>query len=98
MGTARAVEGRSSWSGRSSGAKFCTGDGNARKETHAEVCVQALDIDTDDHNAADAVVLNRIGQALLAWYKPDNEYQLQVLDTIRASYAGSAKSKVKKAR
>ena len=55
-------------------------------------------VDTDDHNAADAVCLNFIGQSLIGWYQPELDFQLQILRAIRDSYAAGAKSKTKKAR
>ncbi len=79
-------------------SKFCTGNGNARKEHILKYVLKRFDVDTDDHNAADAVVLNMIGQSLLGWYSPDTEFQHQVIAAIRASYDGGAKSKIKKVR
>ena len=79
-------------------AKFCTGNGNARKEHMLKYIEKRFGIDTDDHNAADAVCLNFIGQSLIGWYKPELDFQLQILQAIRDSYAGGAKGKTKKAR
>ena len=79
-------------------AKFCTGNGNARKEHMLKYIEKRFGIDTDDHNAADAVCLNFIGQALIGWYKPELDFQLQILQAIRDSYAAGAKGKTKTTR
>ena len=78
-------------------AKFCTGNGNARKEHILKYVEKNFGIDTDDHNAADACVLNFIGQSLLGWYQPKLEFQKEILQTIRDSYvSGGARGKIKK--
>jgi crossover junction endodeoxyribonuclease RuvC len=76
--------------------KFCAGNGNARKEHILKYVEKRFGIDTDDHNAADACVLNFIGQSLLGWYQPQFEFQQQVLQAIRDSYSSGVRAKVKK--
>jgi crossover junction endodeoxyribonuclease RuvC len=77
-------------------SKFCTGNGNAKKDLILKYVEKHFGVDTDDHNAGDACVLNFIGQSLLGWYTPKLEFQQQVLEAIRVSYSSGARSKVKK--
>jgi crossover junction endodeoxyribonuclease RuvC len=79
-------------------AKFTTGNGNARKEHMLKYIEKRFGVDTDDHNAADAVCLNFIGQSLIGWYQPELDFQLQILQAILDSYAAGAKGKAKKVR
>ena len=79
-------------------AKFCAGNGNARKEHMLKYVEKRFGVDTDNHNSADAVSLNFIGQALKGWWTPELSFQLEVLDAIRVSYAGGARAKTKKAK
>jgi len=55
-------------------------------------------VDTDSHDAADAVTLNFIGQALVGWWYTELGFQEEILDAIKLSYSAGARGKVKKAR
>ena len=79
-------------------SKFCTGNGNAKKEHILKDVFKRYGIDTNDHNAADAVVLNMIGQSFLGWYQVQHQFEGEVLEAIHKSYTGGARSKVKKAK
>jgi len=52
-------------------AKFCCGNGNGKKELMLKYVEKRFGVDTDSHDAADAVTLNFIGQALVGWYRPE---------------------------
>jgi len=79
-------------------AKFCCGSGNGTKDLIVKYVEKRFGVDTDDHNAADAVTLLFIGQALLGWWQTQTQFQVEVLAKIKDSYHDGARSKVKKSK
>ena len=62
--------------------KFLTGRHNSGKDVILKEVLKRYRIDVDDHNVADAINFNRIGQALLGWIEPDNQAQRAVVEEL----------------
>lgn len=78
--------------------KFCTGNGNSKKEHVLRDVFIRYGLRVDNNNAADAIVLNHVGQALAGWEIPEKSHEQEVVDSVKLSYAGGAKGKVRKGR
>jgi crossover junction endodeoxyribonuclease RuvC len=78
--------------------KFLCGNGNAKKEHVLRDVFIRYGLRIDNNNAADAITLNHVGQALIGWETPEKTYEQEVVDSIKASYAGGAKGRMKKGK
>ena len=69
------------------GKKFLTGKHNADKNVILKEVFKRYRIDVDDHNVADAINMNRIGQALIGLVRVENQAQREVVEELAADKA-----------
>ena len=71
--------------------KFLTGKHNCDKNLVLKEVLKRYQLDLDDDNIADAVNMNKIGQAILGLMELDNQAQREVVAELRSAPAPKKK-------